>query len=354
MENGRDDYDCYDTGPKYSARIAGRVKKSNRRESAYLISAAILTITNNYFTIAGIKAFVAAFSNPDILEAILPLGRRGWALVVLKTILFDLPFNFSNASYEVSEEIKNDITQSKKVPLISVLMKPFAKKWAILWITEVGTLVHMIWDIVGLLLCIPPQAFLSLYRNPWIFWPVAGVVIPSLLYLMIVNGIQTRYFEGIESEINLKKSRLDSDEELDLEDESKSWLYKLLKRCPWLETPILWGFRTQGPVHGFGDTMPIIVLLRHVLRGYTKSRQVGIIFLPASFVFIGSTIGTYKSEVKTSLNRYKKLCEKLPTKESSYNRLSLFSCPRKKVNQTLRPTTPLLTPLSCTVQHNGP
>lgn len=253
---------------------------------------------------AGIQAYFDAFSNPDDVEAILPLGAIGLTLMVLKTILGDLPFNLSNASYEAAEQIKEDITDSKKGPLVSLLMKPFANKYGLAWITGFSTAIHTLWDFTGLLLCVPPQVFIKLYKEPAAFWTV--MVLGTLLSipLFAVNLIQTQYFEGKESEENLKG--IMSEEQGQLLGEKKSFLFKLLDRFPRLKTPLRYGFYSQAPLHAFADAMPAILLLRYLMVDQASGLQAGVIVPIAFLVFLFSTAGTQCSEVKTSIRNYNK------------------------------------------------
>lgn len=291
----------------YPYKDAPRNWKSNLAEAAYLLFASILTLTNNYFTIAGIKAYGAAFFDPKHVEAIAQLGIIGFAIVALKTGLGDLPFNLSNASYEAAEEIKEKITASKAGPLISLLMKPCANKLGLFWICTIGTFVHTLWDFTGLFLCVPPQVFIKLYKIPLLFWTIIASATLGIIPVFAVNVIQTRYFEGKESEINLKAIMpKNQDPLLNPKKESKSMLHHILTCAPWLKTPIKWGFYTQAPMHAFSDTMPVILLLRHLLSDMSTGPKFGIIAPLALLVFIFSTVGSQYSEVKTSIRHYER------------------------------------------------
>ena len=280
--------------------------KSNLTESSYLIFNALLIITNNYFTISGIKAFGDALinsGNSEKIQAILPLYGVGWTLVALKTLLGDLPFTMSNGAFEAAENIKEGITGSKEQPLVGAIMKPWAKPMGIRWITTVGTSMHSLWDMVGLLLCIPPQAFISLYENPTAFWSIMLTTSIVSIPLIIINLLQTRFFEGEESERNLKGINKTTENSALLADNQteQSVLYRLLSKWPNLYKIIHAGFYTQAPQHAFGDAMPAILLLRHVMQSAERGVQLGVITPLALSVFLFSTLGTHNSEVKESL-----------------------------------------------------
>jgi len=305
--------------------------KSNLSESGYLVFNALLMLTNNYFTISGIKAYANALINSGSpAQAILPLYSVGWTLVVLKTLLGDLPFMMSNGSYEAAEEIKKELTGSKEQPLISVIMKPWSRPIGIKWITTVGTAMHSLWDLVGLLLCIPPQAFIALYEeNPTAFWSIMSASFILSIPLVAVNLLQTRFFEGEESKRNLEniKSTPQSSRLLGDNQAEQSVLHRLLSKWPDLYKAIRVGFYTQAPQHAFGDAMPAILLLRHVMQSAEMGVQFAVITPLALSVFLFSTLGTHKSEVKESLWNLQQLFEQIRSSRSIIPLANLSASP---------------------------
>ena len=290
----------------FAYKNAPRNWKSNLAEAVYLASAALLITINNYFIIAGLKAYINALSNPNKVQSILPLGVIGLILMAIKTIFCDLPFIFTSAAYGASEEIKNDITESKEGPFVSLLVKPLlANKFGILWTTVVGTASHSLWDLTGLLLCIPPEVFIAGFKHPTIFWPVLAASAIPLMLLTIINLTQTRYFEAKESEINLKSLMPDPYVPLRPKPkEGKDFLYKVLEYLPWLKQPFLYGLYSHGFVHACGDAMPALLSLRNTIPG-SVAKQLLIATLVALLIWLGSAIGTHCSEVKYSRHHFK-------------------------------------------------
>jgi hypothetical protein len=303
----------------FTEEDAPRTTTSNTREIAFFSFATLLLSVNNYFTLACAKAMVMTFDDPTQDAPILPLSTLGLTLLFIKTILIDLPFNATNAFYETGEEIKKKATGAKAGSWISRPVSFFSTGWrykpALYWIKTAGVFSHGLDDFLGLLLTVPPSALIRLYDMSAQFWVVISTSIVVLIPVLYVNYIQTKYFEGAESEGNMRRCQ-PYDEELARM--PLVWLAKADKASESKKTHALpclnsrftkWircGLYTQGPFHAFGDVMPVVLFLRDIAsRAEWSESTLLVVAIPlAIVVFFGSCFGTHYSEVTSAIARF--------------------------------------------------
>ena len=342
-----------DSSPQYSSAVAPRTLKSCLIEAIYLILATVLTLANNYFTIAGIKAYFKAFINSSQDDSITPLSIIGITCVLVKTLFFDLPFNFSNASYEAAEQINQDIRGTKQDPCISIIMKPFANKYGIAYIRLLGTFVHTMWDFSGSLLIIKPNYIIALYKSPALFWRIFfwtafTISIPYNIALFTINLIQTLFFEGEESRKNLTAMTQNIQENW-----KSHWYCNLLIDHTWLKNLVALSFFTQAPVHGLTDAMPVFLLLGQLLPNISII-EFGVIPIITLVVFLSSTIGTAYSEVRTSIRHFKATLKAYGAERERRRPLTKIEKDQRALEKlNLIETAPVLDPNNNQTQENA-
>lgn len=315
--------------PEYPYDLAPQNRKSKLAESSFLCFAFSLVIANNYLQIAGLNAF---FNNSS--DSILPPEGIGLTIFALKTLLIDLPFNGTNAIYEANEEIKKIFTDSKAGPLLSRLLRPIAASPTLFfafikWLQIAGVGVHTISDITGFALSIPsllsfipsmPQVdtVKSFVATPGLMYPI--ILISVTLY--VFNYIQTLYFEGKESEINVSRLRPYNRFRSSSSTKGNRVIRKGLTMFPASKRIISVGFLTQAPLHGFGDLLPTVLLMRDLFERHDSAKTPFNIFLMISLsilVFTGSCLGTYHSEVKTAVDHFNNDFKDIGSLQHEYN-----------------------------------
>lgn len=310
----------HDAPPQYSEHLAPHNFRSKTAERAYLLFAASLSISNNYILFAGLNAFVTNSPYP-----ILPPGWTGISLFLIKSFIVDLLLDGSSAIFEACEEIKEMFTGSKAGTQISKLFRPIAVRPKLLsafifWVQTAGVLSHTGTDVIGLILSVPSllsimpgisstfDTLRELVQTPALFYPL----ILTGLVLFFANTSQALYFEAKESEHNLKRIRDDHSlltpyPMLQEKDNDKNVIHKFLLWAPRSKNWIKRGFYTQGPLHAFGDLLPVILLLRDFFGRYGKSNNalsVGLTISLSLLVFVGSGLGTHYSEVTTAVHHF--------------------------------------------------
>jgi len=310
--------------PDFDADLSPQNWKSKLAESSYLFFAFALSVANNYLLVAGLNAF---FKNSS--QAILPPGSIGITIFMCKTFFLDMPFDGTSAIYEASEEIKEMLTDSKAGTLLSQFFRPLAVRPSLLlifnfWIQTAGVCNHTGSDTIGFILSVP--SLLSIIPGvPPVdtindFTSSPGLMYPLLTIaavLFVLNCIQTLYFEATESKNNLNNLD-DSQSKYDCHpliyrnktkknDPQRSVIRKLLLWAPRLKKPIRYGFYTQGPLHAFGDLMPVVLLLRDLYDRHniaTAPLSITSIIILSAIVFVGSCWGTHHSEVTTAIHHF--------------------------------------------------
>lgn len=285
--------------------VTKRTTKSNLAELGYISFTSFLILLNNYFTIMAFKTWIEILDGDKPEHTIVPLNGLETLLVVLLTLMVDIPFNATNAMCAASEEIKKSITGSEANALIYKMINPMTNnKISTFWITRIGALSHTLNHTLGMLLCLPPKFILNAAKKPFSFFLFivgSGILIFSL---NTINFFQTYLFEGKESERNLKK--VADNDKTSLNTENKKiqlprWRYILFRNALY----------TQGPLHGFCDMMPVIFFLQRLL--VHSSVKIGVTISTATFQFLASSLGNHFSEVKSAMNEIEKKFEVFAT-----------------------------------------
>lgn len=292
----------------YADDLAPRNWKSNLAEWAYLMFTCSRTLVYNYFLITAIQATIDSIQDPANSYPMAPLNKWTGAILLIKTILIDWTFKMTNADYNACENIKEEVTDSKAVPLISLFIKPFSKKTfykpTMAYLRTVGVLSHIITDYTGMLLSIPVSIALALFRNsPRLFWTITGIALLISTPILFVNYMKALYFEAKQSEKNIKRLNPSLPRNM----HTTNFLRKLLEWQPKLKKPIHSIFYCQGPIQGGSDIMPVILFMRDFFhRHHWSSTSEAAITVPlALFVFMSSAIGILYSDIDTAIVNYR-------------------------------------------------
>lgn len=279
--------------------------KSNLCEALYIPLSIILVITQNIFTGLAGKAWIHALEGEHPIRALENLDGPEIILISIYSVLVDVPFNLATSGIGVAEEIKKWLTGSPNDSLLNSLLKVLANPVGIAWVKYVGAFSHVMEHMINLSLCIPPQLILKLNKNKTVFAASLTGCITFGLILMIFNGIQTFLFESKIAENKLKEIKQNGEKTPLL-----LWRKPNKKEEKIILSPFLYGLIKIGLhlnlfVHGADETLPPMILLRHLLNKHgARYLKLPLTATLAPIQCIPNMFGNLHSELYESLKSF--------------------------------------------------
>ena len=276
------------------------------KEITFILFASGSLFVDNYFTFACAKAWVTSLVDPNNQVPILPATKEEFLLIlIVQTILIDFPFSATNAFYETCEAI------NKPTPWIAGPVRFFSRgcrhRCLLFWIKSIGVLSHVLGDLLGIILLVPPSWLIRLHEKHKQFWGAMGTIIVVLLLQFFISFLQTLYFEGKESEKNLKKVGAGGEGTPLIPARAQNnanCLSRLFSgRC---NRFIRTSFYSQGIFHALGDVMSVVLFLRDIAhRGDWPQRSLLAALIPSAVIVCWCSFwGTHYSEITSAIAEF--------------------------------------------------